>query len=77
MMAYFDLHSLSEDERISVLGQQATTHPGEILAFFVEDDPKADRYIRKLQASFPKIRIIDRTPSMGTVLVRFTGGEVQ
>ena len=44
-------------------------------AFVVEDDVKADRYVKKLQERFPGIRVIDRFkgPVPGTIAVRVSG----
>ena len=56
---YQDLVHLPEDDRIAVLGQVA--EQGQIAAFIVEDDDKADRYIQKLQERF-KIQVLSRTP---------------
>ena len=43
-----------------------------IAAFMVEDDAKADHYIKKLQKKFPGIRVIDRFagPAPETITVR-------
>lgn len=68
MKAYADLADLPEDERIAVIARVAAA--GQIVGFVVDDDPKADRYIKKLSAL--PVRIIDRGqgPVKGTVLVR-------
>ena len=68
MKAYADLADLPEDERINVIARAAAD--GHIVGFIVDDEPKADRYIRKLAAH--PVRVIDRAPGpvKGTVLVR-------
>ncbi len=56
---YADLHNLDEDGRIEVIGKMAM-EKRQIVAFFTDADPgKADRYIAKLKAKFPGIRIVD------------------
>ena len=55
MKAFADIADLPEDERIRLIAAQAES---QIVGFFVEDDPKADRYIKKLE-KYP-IRFIDR-----------------
>lgn len=55
---YADLYELSEDERIGVIGTHAEAAP---IGFFVEDDDKADRYVRKLVERF-NVREISRGP---------------
>jgi hypothetical protein len=68
LRAYADLGDLPEDERIKVIA--ATAAAGEIVGFVVDDNPKADRYIKKLGA-YP-VRVIDRMagPVKNTILVR-------
>lgn len=74
MKAFADLADLPEDERIRIIAQ--TAQAGEIVGFVVDDEPKADRYIRKLRA-YP-VRIIDRGPGpvKDTVMVRVGPKEV-
>lgn len=50
MVVYSDLADLQEDDRIAIIGQAA--EGGKRVAFVVEDDAKADRYIKKLTARF-------------------------
>ena len=63
---YADLYSMTEDERIDFIGRSVMNTPATstdkpvMNAFIVEDDAKADRYIEKLRAKFPGIRVIDR-----------------
>ncbi len=69
MKAFADLADLPEDERIAIIGQVASG--GALVGFVVDDDDKADRYIKKLSERF-KVRIVDRGvgPVKNTVLVR-------
>lgn len=66
--AFADLGDLPEDERIWLIA--GTAAQGHVIAFIVEDDAKADRYVAKL-AAYP-VRIIDRSsgPVKGTIAVR-------
>lgn len=67
MKAYADLADLPEDERIAIIAETAQT---QIVGFFVDDDAKADRYIRKLG---DRVRVLERKPNVlvnGTVFVR-------
>lgn len=57
---YADLASLPEHERIAVIVDYVTS-TGSVAGFFVDDDTKADRYIRKILRS-PRCRI-DRSQS--------------
>lgn len=56
---YADLADLPEEERITVMGQEAEA--GKTIAFIVENNEKADRYIRKLLMDF-NVRVIGRGP---------------
>lgn len=56
---YADLADLPEDERVAIIGQQAAH--GKRVAFIVEDEEKADRYIRKLLLDF-EVRVEERGP---------------
>lgn len=68
MKAYADLADLPEDERIKIIADTAAS--GSIVGFFVDDEQKADRYIKKL-AKYP-VRIIDRKPGLvaNTIMIR-------
>ncbi len=68
MKGYADLADLPEDERIEIIARTAAA--GEIVGFVVDDDPKAERYIRKLRRF--DVRVIDKKagPVRGTVMVR-------
>lgn len=70
MKAYADLADLPENERIAIIGQTAAS--GQVVGFFVDDDAKADRYLKKLLAGY-SVRLIDRKKDAvvkGTVMVR-------
>lgn len=66
---YVDLFELPEDYRIETIGTAA--QDGVLVAFVVEDDEKADRYIRLLHERF-KIRVVERGvgPVKDTVFVK-------
>lgn len=66
--AFADLADLPEDERIRLIA--GTAAHGHMVAFIVDDDAKADRYVTKL-AKYP-VRIINREPGpvKGTIAVR-------
>lgn len=68
MTVYSDLGDLDEDDRIQIIADTAGT--GATVGFVVEDDRKADRYVRKLGTY--RVRVIDRGPGPvpGSVLVR-------
>lgn len=66
---YLDLASLPEDEHISLIGHRAVDHK-ETVAFIVEDDFKADRYIRKLKNKYPLIRVVERFPIESSIGVK-------
>lgn len=57
MKAYADLADLPEDDRIRIIGESAAS--GQTVGFFVDDDAKADRYIKKLLDSH-RVRVIER-----------------
>lgn len=68
--AYADLADLPEEERISIIGYRVQ-ELGEVVAFVVEDNEKADRYIRKLLLDF-NVRVVERGagPVASTVYVK-------
>jgi hypothetical protein len=78
MVTAADLHRLSENDRIKLIGESVMNAPAgsgdkpPMNGFIVETEEKADRYIAKLLKRFPGIRIIDRQPGpvVGTILVR-------
>ena len=67
---YADLGSLEEDKRIEIIG--ATAALGKTVAFIVENDAKADRYIKKLATRYPSVAVLQRFkgPVKGTVAVK-------
>jgi hypothetical protein len=66
-----DLHRLTEDQRIMLIGTRAMT--GQVVGFIVEDNEKADRYMRKLIDRFPLLHEKERGPfAGGTVFVQCT-----
>jgi len=68
---FLDIADHEEDERIGIIGRAVMEHK-KTSAFVTDDDPKADRYIRKLKARFPGIRVIARGsgPVKDTVWVK-------
>jgi hypothetical protein len=67
--AYVDLHSLTEDQRIDMIGELVMKH-NQSSAFVVEDKEKADRYMTKLKAKYPGIVELLRFPLAGQVAVK-------
>lgn len=69
MAVYADLYELPERDRIDAIGKAASD--GALVAFIVEDDAKADRYLKQLHARF-KIRVVERGagPVKNTVYVK-------
>lgn len=68
---YQDLANIPEDQRIEFIGEAAMA--GNATAFCVDDEPgKPERYIEKLLAKYPKIRITDqfKGPVAGVVTVK-------
>jgi hypothetical protein len=68
LKAFADLADLPEDDRIRIIAE--AVEAGQVVGFFVDDDPKADRYIRKLGA---RVRVIERKANVlvkGTVFVK-------
>lgn len=73
--AVFDLHRVSEDDRItmiadSIMGMGSTG----LVGVLVDDVPgKPERYIEKLTTRFPLIELVDRGPGPveKVVLLRF------
>lgn len=68
---FVDLGDLEENKRIEMIGHRAMAH-NEKVAFIVEDDAKATRYMAKLKAKFPLIKELWRGPGPveGTVTVK-------
>lgn len=72
MKGYADLFHLHEDARIEIIGKRAAT--GERVGFVVEDNVKADRYVKKLSRLFPDVEVVKRSdgPVKDTVFVIVT-----
>lgn len=76
-----DLHKMPENDRIRLIGASVMNKPASsadrpvMNGFIVESEMKADRYIFKLQAMFPGIRVVDRKPGPvpNTIMVRVAG----
>ena len=72
MAKYADLGDFDEDDRIRIIGE-VVCQKHIIAAFVVENNKKADRYIKKLHKQFPnKITVIERGsgPVEGMVYVK-------
>jgi len=69
---YADLggpQGLPEDQRIDLIGHRVVDHHEQV-AFMVEDDAKADRYVKKLLEKFPGVTVKQRGPGpAGTIAV--------
>jgi len=65
--AFADLADLPEDDQIRIIAETAQS---QVVGFFVDDDAKADRYIRKLG---DRVRVIERKSNVlvkGTVFIK-------
>lgn len=73
MKGYADLHDLTEDNRIKVIGEAA--RKGNTIGVVLEkDEPKKiERYIKKVIERFPGIVVLKRIdgPTPGTITVKF------
>lgn len=73
MPEYQDLADLPEDERIKRIGRMVMLY-GKVVAVCTDANPrsKADRYIDKLKARFPGIRVLSvfDGPTAGVVTVK-------
>ena len=65
---FADIAHLPEDERIDTIGRCVML--GKTTAFIVDNNKKADRYIKKLQAKFPSVVIQARGKLKGAIVVR-------
>ena len=78
MGKYVDLSDLAdEDRRIARIGEAMMALPaGRMVAFITDDEPpeKVERYVEKLLARYPELRVVDRFkgPAPGVVTVRIT-----
>jgi hypothetical protein len=71
MKGYADLGDMEENKRIDTIGRYAMNKK-EVVAFVVEDNAKADRYVARLKEGFPTISVRDRfvwPPEAGTITV--------
>lgn len=75
MKRYADIADMPEDDRIRAIGQ--TAEHGHSVAFIVEDDAKADRYIEKLKQFNVHVTARGAGPVAGTVMVRVDRGRDQ
>lgn len=69
---FSDIADLPENKRIELIGAHANV-PGKIIAFIVEDDAKADRYVKKIRNRYPNVIELDRHPNVpidGVITVR-------
>lgn len=67
-VVYFDLHRLSETERIRQIGEAAML--GNTVSFITEDeDGKMERYLMRLFMEFPGLELVQRGkgPTEGAV----------
>jgi hypothetical protein len=70
--AYADLASMSEDDRIRVIGETAAA--GNMIGVALEkDEAKIARYIRKVTTRHPNVVLVKRAPGLtsATVLLQF------
>lgn len=70
---YRDVHGLPEDERIRQIGEAAMI--GKVVSFVTDsDDGKMERYLFKLLAQFPDLKLLDRGtgPTPGVVWAKVT-----
>lgn len=75
---FSDIAHLKENDRIDLIGKTIIEAPNDgdeppVIAFIVENEEKADRYIRKLEKKFPGIRVIKRIkncPTPGLISVK-------
>lgn len=69
---YADLHHLSEDDRIELIGRQVTDSNA-ICGVIVDDEVgKAGRYILKLKERFPQLKVFDvfNGPFKGVITIK-------
>lgn len=70
MTLYKDIADFEEDDRITMIGNEAMK--GKTVAFVVENRDKALRYAKKLTEKFPEIDIGSAKPGpvIGTLIVK-------
>lgn len=69
---YADLHHLTEDQRIELIGRKVM-EDGAVCGVLVDDKPGvAGRYILKLKEKFPGLKVIDvfSGPTKGVVTIK-------
>lgn len=67
-----DLHNLSEDDRIDVIGK--IVEQDKTVAIMVDDEPgKPQRYISKVIERYPNVMVLDRVagPVKGVTTIKF------
>lgn len=64
-----DLFKFNEDKRIDIIGSYAM-RDGKVVGFVVEDEKKANRYIKKLKEKFPMVKETGRFMLAGQVCVK-------
>lgn len=72
LRGYADLHQLTEDERIQVIGEHVVRQ-NEIIGVCVDAQPgKAGRYVKKLRENFPQLEVFDvfDGPTPGVVTIK-------
>jgi hypothetical protein len=70
---YVDLHAMSEDDRIDLIGRMVLEKSATIGCFVDLDGVKGDRYISKVKARFPSIVLKGRCagPTPGVETLKF------
>lgn len=61
-----DMKHVDEDGRIKVIVDALKNNPGKLIGFMVDTGPayqgKGDRYIEKLRAVLPNVKVVSRNP---------------
>ena len=57
---FVDIADNDEDRRIEIIGHQVIIHKRTVSFITDDEKDKAERYITKLEARFPGIRVIER-----------------
>ncbi len=68
-MRYEDLHELSEDDRIKVIGDAAMTGKTVGVCLEKSEPQKIARYIAKVTERFPAVRVIERIEGPTTLVI--------
>jgi hypothetical protein len=70
MPKFADIANLEEDRRIELIAHRVKDHR-DTVAFIVEDDVKAKRYVDKLTALLPAVKVMWRgNGPLGTIIVK-------